>query len=396
MTVFTGSWACSSSSGEEEFQEEIQEQGEFENNQDAAFNQEDEGQQQEVTEDFEDEMGNVAQQFENEQSENFTQQQLANLSEEELAELEAEVQSLQSMASNDAGQDDLQGILNDVNQEGNDFATQNQNQDNLFANQNQENLGGNDLANDQGFSEGNVQDEGFVGLDGDIGSDAANEQGNDFVSLGDEGTDTGDNFNSFDAGNDVGDNYVDLTGATSQPTKRRYTPRRSSWTYSYEQAPSVNGTLPEMGTQMPYIVERGDTLSVIARRVYGNMGRWQELAQASGVEDVNRIFPGDIVYYTLDQQSAGFAAAYESRGMSMYTVQAGEDLRSIAQKIYGTGQAWKILWRYNDMIQNPDSLQAGSTIYYAAPQKLTASLDLGLKNHVWASLKAIALTVFKA
>ncbi len=365
LAIGLGSWSCSSSGGDEEFQEEIQEQ-EFDN-QEAAGDQ-DFDQQQEFAEDFGE--GN-SQQLANEQSENFTQEQLANLSEEELAELEAEVQSLQNMASNDAGQGDLQAILNDVNQEGNEFAQQNQ--DNLFANQNQD-FGLDDTnevaANSFGEDAGFASDEGYV----DLGSDDSSQEfvdldGNENVVESVVGAGSDDEYVSLEDDSDK--SYVSIASTKSKRKKRAYRP---SWRYSYESAQSVSVALPEMGTKMPYIIERGDTLSVVAKRIYGNMSRWQELANSNGISDVNRIYPGDLVYYTLDSSSQSFAQAYEGRGKSVYTAQAGETLRSIASKIYGTAQAWKILWRYNDSLGNPDTLQPGQSVYYAAPQRLSASV----------------------
>jgi len=266
-----------------------------------------------------------------------------------------------------------------VNQEGNEFAQQNQ--DNLFANQNQDfglddanDVAANSFGDDTSFaSDDAAGDDGYV----DLGSDSSKE----FVDLsgGDENvvesvSGAGDD-NDYVSLEDDSNNYVDLAPKKSKRKKRTYRP---SWRYAYETAPSVSVALPEMGTKMPYIIERGDTLSVVAKRIYGDMNRWQELANSNGISDVNRIFPGDLVYYTLDSSSQSFAQAYEGRGKSVYTAQAGETLRTIASKIYGTAQAWKILWRYNDSLDNPDTLQPGQSIYYAAPQRMSASV-MGVK-----------------
>ncbi len=132
--------------------------------------------------------------------------------------------------------------------------------------------------------------------------------------------------------------------------------------------------LPEMGSKMPYIVQKGDTMAKISSRIYGDTSHWQEMSSLSGLANPSRIYPGDLVYYTLDDQSLAFASAYESVPRSEEQVQAGDTLASIAQRVYGSSSAWKSIWRQNDGINNPDVIPPGSTVFYISQSALSAEI----------------------
>lgn len=129
-------------------------------------------------------------------------------------------------------------------------------------------------------------------------------------------------------------------------------------------APAAVGGLPETGSKMPYIVEAGDTLGKIATKVYGDQKRWRDLAGLTGLSNPNSIYPGDVVYYALDEKSAQFAANYENIKRGKEVVQSGDTLATIAKRVYGSSRSWRHIWRQNDHIDNPDKLEAGTTIYY--------------------------------
>ena len=139
--------------------------------------------------------------------------------------------------------------------------------------------------------------------------------------------------------------------------------------------------LPELGSKMAYIVSQGDTLAKISQKIYGTASRWNELASLSGITHPSRIYPGDLVYYTLDEGAVAFAKAYEAIPRSEEQVKQGDTLASISQRIYGTSKAWRSIWRQNDKIDNPDVVTPGTTVFYvpkgamsAAVQKVKAEL----------------------
>lgn len=146
-------------------------------------------------------------------------------------------------------------------------------------------------------------------------------------------------------------------------------------------APSVVG-LPEMGAKMAYVVQQGDTLSKIAGRVYGDMKRWRELADLTGVANPSRIYPGDVIYYALDDSSKAFAQTYEGLRRGVTTVQDGETLATISKRIFGKHRNWKSIWRQNDMIDDPDNLTPGTTIYYVTQDQLSAALKKSASHKI--------------
>jgi nucleoid-associated protein YgaU len=128
--------------------------------------------------------------------------------------------------------------------------------------------------------------------------------------------------------------------------------------------PAANG-LPELGSKMAYVVEKGDTMAKIAQKIYGNTKRWKELADLSEISNPSRIYPGDLVFYVLDEKAVAFATAYEAVGRSEEQVKPGDTLGTIAQRLYGSPTAWRAIWRQN-AIDNPDVLPPGSTVMYLA------------------------------
>ena len=134
--------------------------------------------------------------------------------------------------------------------------------------------------------------------------------------------------------------------------------------------------LPEAGSKMSYVVQRGETLSTIAQNIYGNRDMWREMATLTGMENPNRIYPGDVVYYQLNDSTMAFATAYENVGKEEVTVQSGDTLASIARNIYGDEGQWKSIWRQNDQIDNPDRLEVGQVIYFVNSQEVMAQTEL--------------------
>lgn len=133
--------------------------------------------------------------------------------------------------------------------------------------------------------------------------------------------------------------------------------------------------LPEIGSKMSYIVQKGDTLVKIAARIYGDPNRWTEIANFTGLANPRLIYPGDVVYYQLTEQSKPFAAAYASVTRSEVEIMEGDTLSSIASRVLGSPSNWKLIWRQNDTIDNPDRLAAGTKIYYVEPGSLSAAVD---------------------
>ena len=133
--------------------------------------------------------------------------------------------------------------------------------------------------------------------------------------------------------------------------------------------------LPELGSKMSYIVQKGDSLVKIATRIYGNPTKWTEIASFTGLANPKLIYPGDVVYYQLTDQTLAFASAYETLPRSEIQIMDGDTLSSIAGRVLGNPENWKTIWRHNDNISNPDKLTAGTTIYYVDPGMLADAVQ---------------------
>ena len=134
----------------------------------------------------------------------------------------------------------------------------------------------------------------------------------------------------------------------------------------------AGGALPEFGSKMPYIVQPGDTLAKISGKLYGSPGKWKLIASLSNLARPNKIYPGDVVYYQLTQESQKFAQAYETVPRQEVKAEAGDTLAKISQRVLGSKVHWRAIWRQNDTIDNPDEIAAGSSVYYIQPNQLAA------------------------
>ena len=139
-------------------------------------------------------------------------------------------------------------------------------------------------------------------------------------------------------------------------------------------APAAPG-LPESGSKMAYVVEAGDTLAKIATKIYGDQKRWKDIAGLSGLDNPNHIYPGDLVYYSLDDASRSFASNYEGIKRSQETVREGDTLAGISKRVYGKSNLWKHIWRQNEHIDNPDKLTAGMIVFYMDKGSIKTALN---------------------
>ncbi len=135
---------------------------------------------------------------------------------------------------------------------------------------------------------------------------------------------------------------------------------------------AMEAGLPEQGSKMTYIVQKGDTLGDISARIYGDKSRWRMLAEFSAIKNPNLIYPGDAVYYQLDQTTVAFARRYENIEKRETQVRKGETLTTISKRLYADAGKAKFLWRLNDKITDPYKLHKGDTVYYVKAQTLVS------------------------
>lgn len=130
---------------------------------------------------------------------------------------------------------------------------------------------------------------------------------------------------------------------------------------------AAGGYVPENGSKMAYYIQKGDSLGSIAQKIFGDKAKWKELAAANNLQDPNKIYAGDALYYTVSDSSRGFADNYEAAPRQSVTVAQGDTLSSISAKVYGSQGSWRTLWKENPQVKNPDLLSVGQTLFYRAP-----------------------------
>jgi LysM repeat protein len=102
-------------------------------------------------------------------------------------------------------------------------------------------------------------------------------------------------------------------------------------------------TTPPATTGQIYIVQKGDTMSKIARRLGISLA---ELVKANPqVTNINRIYVGQKLNIP--------------DGVSVYIVVKGDTLKKIADRF---GTTWQALWKLNPDIKNPNLIYVGQII----------------------------------
>lgn len=105
-------------------------------------------------------------------------------------------------------------------------------------------------------------------------------------------------------------------------------------------------------TPTNHTVARGDSLSSIAKKYYGDGSKWTEIAKANSIANPSRIFAGTVLSIPQigaptslpktaagpDQQLAQGSTTVQP-GTS-YTVQKGDTLWNLSIKAYGSGFEW--------------------------------------------------------
>lgn len=102
-----------------------------------------------------------------------------------------------------------------------------------------------------------------------------------------------------------------------------------------------------------YTVKRGDTLGKIAMQ-YGTTV--QEIAQINGIQNVNLIYPGQVLRIHTNSNIHGSES--NSTGKTYYTIKRGDTLWGIARR-YGTTVQNLVKW---NNIQNPNLIYPGQRL----------------------------------
>lgn len=137
--------------------------------------------------------------------------------------------------------------------------------------------------------------------------------------------------------------------------------KRGPLTIGRSHLPKLTG-----GKTVSYIVRWGDTLMKIAFEKYANYLRWKDIYQINKdkMESPRKMKVGT----ELTIENVKYV--YIKKDGQPYLVRKKDTLKSISQKLYGTPDRWKEIWKNNpQLIQNPKKIYAGFTLYYEDGKK---------------------------
>ncbi len=133
---------------------------------------------------------------------------------------------------------------------------------------------------------------------------------------------------------------------------------------------SIGGDYPittrftkEIGT---YDGQDGDTLMLIAFKLYGDYRLWHRIKAANPDLDPDGDLNGQKIRYPVPAEKF----VWEKKG-DPYLIRSGDTLGKISNHLYQTPRHWQALWDNNrPMIQDPDLIFTGFTLYYLPSSSL--------------------------
>jgi nucleoid-associated protein YgaU len=124
---------------------------------------------------------------------------------------------------------------------------------------------------------------------------------------------------------------------------------------------------PKLGSEAQYHIQKGETLMMAAFKIYGDYRKWKDLSSWNKGKKVSE---GSVIKYYVPEKPFG----WKPNGMP-YLVKSGDTLQVISKDKYGTINQWKSIYENNrPLIQNPNLIFAGFTIYYV-PTRDVASQE---------------------
>jgi nucleoid-associated protein YgaU len=153
------------------------------------------------------------------------------------------------------------------------------------------------------------------------------------------------------------DNYVEASKPLSSESSLE-TPRN---------APQFNPS----GEVKQYSVQKNETLMMIAFKLYGDYGKWREIANMNQ----ETLKGGSVVRtgMTLNYNAPSEEFVWNPQG-NPYLIKTGDTLGSISTEVYSTSKKWKIIWENNrPLIKDPNKIYAGFTIFYPEDGREVAS-----------------------
>lgn len=116
------------------------------------------------------------------------------------------------------------------------------------------------------------------------------------------------------------------------------------------------------GSEKTYTVQKNETLMMVAFKLYGDYGKWKELA------NYNRdVLKGSTFVrngMNLKYMAPAEEFVWNPQGLP-YLIRTGDTLGGISTNVYQTSKKWKMIWDNNrPLIKDPNRIFAGFTLYY--------------------------------
>lgn len=129
-----------------------------------------------------------------------------------------------------------------------------------------------------------------------------------------------------------------------------------------------NTSSTEVGSDWDeYMLEKNETLMMVAFKIYGDYRMWKELAQWNpGL--LNSMNEGSMVKFKKPTQEF----VWSPSGLP-HLISRGETLGTISQDKYKTTRRWKEIYENNQpLIRDPNLIFAGFTIYYVPDRDIAS------------------------
>lgn len=139
-----------------------------------------------------------------------------------------------------------------------------------------------------------------------------------------------------------------------------------------EAAPQVSAaSSAHAGSMQEYKVQKNETLMMIAFKLYGDYGKWKDLAahNQKTLKGGQKVWAGMTLHYPAPAQEF----VWNPQGLP-YLIRTGDTLGRISTTVYTTPKKWKLIWDNNrPLIKDPNKIFAGFTIYYLENGREVAS-----------------------
>ncbi|MBA2403185.1 MAG: LysM peptidoglycan-binding domain-containing protein [Bdellovibrionales bacterium] len=118
----------------------------------------------------------------------------------------------------------------------------------------------------------------------------------------------------------------------------------------------------EGSSEKTYQVQKNETLMMIAFKLYGDYGKWKELANYNrdALKGSTAVSTGMKLKYMAPAEEF----VWNPQGLP-YLIRTGDTLGTISTTVYATPKKWKLIWDNNrPLIKDANKIFAGFTLYY--------------------------------